>query len=216
MQRRLFSQSLLSAAVLPGAAALVAPVQAHAEEAQVFTEGKHYRVLKSPVPTDVAAGKIEVLEFFSYGCPHCFHFEPPMGKWKAQLSDDVEVRRIHVAFNKSFVPWQQMYYSLEAMNLVDQLHYKFFQVLHVERKRLADANSMADWVASQGVDREKFVAVFNSFGVAGKVKRAVQIQDAYQVEGTPAVTVAGRFYVPGQGPRTLEIASQLIAQVRKG
>ena len=212
MQRRQFSQSLLGLSA--GLAGLGTSLPSWAQGG--FAAGKDYKVLDKRITTDVPAGKIEVNEFFSYGCIHCFRFEPAFEKWIKQQSADVVVRRVHVAFSAQFVPWQQMYYALEALDLLDSLHYKFFKAIHEERKRLTNANAIADWVGEQGVDKAKFVAAYNSFGVAGKAKRAAQLQDAYLVEGTPAVTVDGRFYIPGQGDRTLAIASSLVDVVRKG
>ncbi len=110
---------------------------------------------------------------------------------------------------------QKLYYALEAMDLVDKLHEKVFSAIHVEKLRLTTAEAITDWVGKQGVDKAKFAAVYNSFAVAGKSNRAVQLQDAYRVEGTPALGVAGRFYVPGQGPRSIVVAEALIAEVRK-
>lgn len=212
MQRRQFSQSLLG--LTAGLVGVGASAPAWAQGG--FAAGKDYKVLEKPLVTDVPAGKIEVNEFFSYGCIHCFRFETAFEKWISQQSADVVVRRVHVAFNAQFVPWQQMYYALEALGMVDQLHQKFFKAIHEERKRLTNANAIADWVGEQGVDKAKFTAAYNSFGVAGKAKRAAQLQDAYMVEGTPAVTVGGRFYIPGQGDRTLAIASSLVDVIRKG
>ena len=95
------------------------------------------------------------------------------------------------------------------------MHEKVFNAIHVDKQRLASADDIIDWVAKQGVDKVKFTSVFNSFAVSGKANRATQLQDAYQVEGTPALGVAGRFYVPGQGPRSIVVAEALIAEVRK-
>jgi thiol:disulfide interchange protein DsbA len=101
------------------------------------------------------------------------------------------------------------------MGLVDSLHEKVFSAIHVDKQRLTSNEAIIDWVAKQGVDRAKFTGVYNSFAVSGKANRATQLQDAYQVEGTPALGVAGRFYVPGQGPRSILVAEVLIAEVRK-
>ena len=209
MQRRVFSQWLASAVPLTACAStgLV-----HAQAA--IKEGSDYVRLSKPVAVDAPAGQIEVLEFFAYTCIHCFRFEPLFSAWKAKQPAKVQARRVPVAFSDAFVPMQQLYYALESMNLLDRLHAKVFQAIHVDKQRLTSAGAIMDWVKQQGVDMPAFTAAYNGFGVAGKVRRATQLQNAYQVEGTPSLGIAGRFYAPGQGPRTLVVADALIAQLR--
>lgn len=216
MQRREFSRSLLAA----GATALTAgaaftPIGAQAQAAGL-KEGTDYIRLGKPAPVDTPAGQIEVVEFFAYSCIHCYTFEPAFAEWAKKKPAGVVVRRTPVAFSEAFVPMQKLYYTLEAMGQVEALHEKVFRAFHVDKVRLNEAAVMADWVAKQGLDMKKFNEQFASFSIAGKAKKAAQLQDAYQVEGTPAIGVAGRFYIPGQGPRTLQIADALIAQIRKG
>lgn len=210
MQRRDFSRSVLAMGALAGLTTL----PAHAQPASL-KEGTDYVRLQRPAPVDSPADKIEVVEFFAYSCIHCYNFEPIFNDWIKQKPAHVVVRRTPVAFNEAFVPLQRFYYALEAMGLVDTLHEKAFRAFHVEKLRLNTPEAIADWVAKQGVNREKFTGFYNSFAVAGKAKRATQVQDAYQVEGTPALGVAGRFYISGQGPRTLVVANALIADLRK-
>lgn len=213
MQRRAFSRSLLAA----GAGAFSAGLLPLGAQAQVggFKEGTEYLRLGKPVATDSGAGKVEILEFFAYSCIHCYNFEPVMAAWMKKQPASVVVRRTPVAFSPAFVPMQQLYYTIEAMGLVDSLHEKIFRAFHVDKVRIQEAAVAADWVAKQGVDMKKFNELYNSFSVVGKAKRAAQLQDLYGVEGTPALGVAGRYYVPGQGPRTLQVADALIAEVRK-
>jgi thiol:disulfide interchange protein DsbA len=216
MQRRAFSRSLLAtgAAALSGSAALL-PLAARAQVGG-FKEGTDYLRLGKPVATDSGAGKVEVLEFFSYGCIHCFNFEPQLSAWAKKQPASVVLRRTPVAFNESFVPLQKLYYTIEAMGQVDALHEKVFQAIFVAKERLNTPDTIIAWAVRQGLDKARFTEQFNSFSVAGKARRAVQLQDQYVVEGTPALGVGGRFYVPGQGPRTLVIADALIAELRKG
>jgi thiol:disulfide interchange protein DsbA len=209
MQRRVFSQWLASAAPL---SAVTWGVSAQAQTA--LKEGTDYTRLSKPVASDAPAGQIEVLEFFAYSCIHCYRFEPLFAAWKAKQTARIQARRVPVAFTDAFVPMQQLYYALESMNLVDRLHEKVFQAIHVDKQRLTTTPAIMDWVKQQGVDMTAFNAAYSGFGVAGKVRRATQLQNAYQVEGTPSLGIAGRFYAPGQGPRTLVVADALIAQLR--
>jgi protein dithiol oxidoreductase (disulfide-forming) len=211
MKRRDFS--LACGAALAGAA-LPAAAQLR------FDAGKDYMPLDKPAPVEAPAGKIEVVEFFWYNCPHCNAFEPVLESWIKRQSRDVAVRRVPVAFSSAFQPQQQLFYTLEAMGLVDKLHGKVFQAIHVERKRLEKADVIADWIASQGVDKTKFMEQFASFSVASKVTRASQLTAAYKVEGVPAMGVAGRFYTDGtltrSMERSLQVVDYLIGEVRKG
>lgn len=213
MQRRAFSRSLLAA----GAGAFTSGLLPLAAQAQVggFKEGSDYLRLGKPVATDSGAGKVEILEFFAYSCIHCYNFEPVMAAWMKKQPANVVVRRTPVAFSPAFVPMQQLYYTIESMGLVESLHEKIFRAFHVDKVRIQEAAVAADWMAKQGVDMKKYNELYNSFAVVGKAKRAAQLQDLYSVEGTPALGVAGRFYIPGQGPRTLQVADALIAEVRK-
>ena len=211
MQRRDFSRSLLAAGAvtLTGTAALPAFAQRVAPK-----EGTDYQRLAKPAPVQAPPSQVEVVEFFAYSCIHCANFEPAFEEWIARQPAFVSVRRVPVAFSPAFVPMQRLYYSLEAMNLVDKLHAKAFEAIHTERLPLTTAPAIIDWVAKQGVDRAKFTEMFNSGATGQKAQRAAQLQDAYGVEGTPALGIAGRYYLQGQGPRTLVVANALIAEVR--
>jgi thiol:disulfide interchange protein DsbA len=206
MHRREFTLSLLATgAALPALAQRVAP-----------REGVEYQRLPRPAPVDTPAGRIEVVEFFAYSCIHCFNFEPLLEEWEQRKPADVVLRRTPVAFSPAFEPMQRLYYTLEAMGLLGRLHNAVFKAIHVERLPLTTPGPITDWVVRQGVDRAKFSAVFNDADTSAKARRAAALQDAYAIEGTPALGVAGRFMVPGQGPNTLVVANALIAQVRKG
>ena len=212
MKRRDFS--LAVGVTLAGATAL----PAHAQ--QRFEAGKDYQPLDKPAPVDAPSGKIEVVEFFWYNCPHCNAFEPALEAWIKRQPKDVAVRRVPVAFSSAYQGQQRLFYALEAMGLVDRLHAKVFQAIHGERKRLESPEVIADWVAAQGVDRAKFMEQFNSFSVASKATRAGQVTDAYRVEGVPALGVAGRFYTDGtltrSMERSLQVVDYLVGEIRRG
>ena len=200
-----------------GAAAVAAPgLWALPAQAQ---SGTGYLTLKERAPVDAPAGQIEVLEFFSYGCSHCKNFEPVFNAWKKAAPKDVVVRMVHVGFQSSFEPLQRIYYALEAIGQVEPVHAKVFDALQTQRKRLDKPEVLFPWVAEQGVDRAKFEEAYKSFGVANKLRRAVQLQDAYKVEGTPALGIAGKYYTDGSMAggfeRMIQISNNLIAQERK-
>ncbi|MFT3778489.1 MAG: thiol:disulfide interchange protein DsbA/DsbL [Ottowia sp.] len=208
MKRREFALGA-AATLLPGLPALAQP------------GGKGYIELKQRAPVEAPAGQVEVLEFFSYACSHCRNFEPVFGNWKKTAPKDVAVRLVHVGFQSSFEPLQRIYYALEAMGKAGgAVHGKVFDALQVERKRLDKPEVLFPWIAEQGVDRAKFEEAYKSFGVAGKLRRAVQLQEAYGVEGTPALGIAGRYYTDGSMAsgfdNMLRIANTLIEQARKG
>jgi thiol:disulfide interchange protein DsbA len=129
------------------------------------------------------------------------------------------VKRAPVAFRDDFVPQQRLYYALEAMGKVEEMHRKVFHAIHTEKQRLTTQDQIADWIAKQGMDRAKFLEAYNAFGVAGKARRASQLQDAYQVDGVPSLGIAGKYFTSGSIaqtlPRSLQVADHLIAQSRK-
>ncbi|MBE7940423.1 MULTISPECIES: thiol:disulfide interchange protein DsbA/DsbL [Ramlibacter] len=200
-----------------GALAAMEPARAQAKKIE---EGTDYLRLKQPAPVDAPAGQIEVVDFFWYNCPHCNAFEPSLEAWMARLPADVKVKRVPVGFRDDFVPQQRLFYTLEALGLVDALHAKVFHAVHQEHRPMDRMDVMADWIQTQGVDRAKFIEAYNSFSVSAKQRRAQQIQDAYKVEGVPAMGVAGRFYVDGNlagsNPRMLPVTDYLVAEIRKG
>ena len=218
MQRREFNQRALIAGGAAAATLLAAPQQALAQGG--FKEGNDYLKLSKPAPVDSPADKIEVIEFFWYSCPHCNAFEPTFDAWVKKQSAQVVVKRAPVAFRDDFVPQQRLYYALEAMGKVEELHRKVFNAIHVEKQRLGTQDQIADWIAKQGVDRAKFLEVYNAFGVAGKARRATQLQDAYQVDGVPSLGVAGKYFTSGSIaqtlPRSLQVVEYLVDKVKKG
>jgi protein dithiol oxidoreductase (disulfide-forming) len=212
MQRREFYRGL---AVVGAATATGLGFSPALAQRVAFKEGTDFQRLKNPAPTESPAGQVEVVEFFAYSCIHCFNFEPVFNEWLKKKPAHVNVRRMPVAFNQNFVPMQRLYFALESMGLIEQLHTKVFKAFHEERQALTTAPAIVAWIDKQGVDRSQFVAAFDGPAVKS-AQKAVGIQDAYQVEGTPALGVAGKFIVPGQGPKTLLVADSLIAEARKG
>ena len=215
MKRRDFSAAGLSALAMAPFVGSTANAQALKPEA-----GADYLKLDKAAAVEAPQGKIEVVEFFWYNCPHCNAFEPTLESWIKRLPKDISMRRVPVGFRDDFVPQQRLYYALEAMDLVDKLHAKVFAAIHAEKVQLAKGDAIADWVAKQGVDKAKFLERYNDFTIATKASRATQLQNAYRVEGVPALGVAGRFYTDGtlakNMPRALQIVDFLVAEVRAG
>lgn len=218
MKRRDFS--LAAAAAVAGSATLLAGLPARAQT-QAPQAGKEYMQLAQSVNTAVPAGKIEVLEFFWYSCGHCNNFEPVIAAWAKKQPQDVVVQRVPIAFqqNANYIPLQKLYYTLEALNLVDTLHIAAFETIHKERKRLNSDQAILDWATSKGVDAKKFQEAYNSFSVANAVRRATQLQDQYRVQGVPSLAVAGKYYtdgtLTGSFSRVLEVVEYLVEQERK-
>jgi len=215
MKRRDFS--LVGLGLLVAGSISFSPAKA---QGTVPTAGADYLVLDKKVAVEAPTGKIEVIEFFWYNCPHCNAFEPALDAWIKRAPKDVVVRRVPAGFRDEFVPQQRLFYALEAMNLVDKLHGKVFAAIHVEKMDLTKSAAIADWIAKQGVDRAKFLETYNSFTVATKASKATQLQNAYKVEGVPAMGVAGRYYtdgsMAGNMPRVLQVVDYLASQVRTG
>ncbi|MGB4058660.1 MAG: thiol:disulfide interchange protein DsbA/DsbL [Burkholderiaceae bacterium] len=213
MQRRAFTQAaLMSTATLALPSAFA--------QAAAFKEGADYLKLGRPAPVDAPAGKVEVVEFFGYWCPHCASFEPTFHAWTKKVPAHVVVRRSPVAFREDTVPLQRLYFAIEAMGRIDDLHGKVFTAIHGERQRLNTAEQITEWVVKQGVDKEKFLGFYNSFGVAGKVQRAKQLSEAYQIDGVPSLGVAGQYYTSGTQAKSLQRALGVVEQLadfgRKG
>jgi len=216
MKRRAFTH-VATGAALVASTAWTPLVHAQAKKPQAGTD---YLPLDPRAPTEAPAGKIEVVEFFWYNCPHCNAFEPMLQGWVKSLPKDVSFRRAPVAFQESFVPQQRLYFTLEAMGLVEKLHAKVFNAIHGEKLNLAKPEAIVEWVAQQGVPKDKFIAQYNSFTVATKASKATQLQNAYKVEGVPALGIAGRFYtdgsLAGNMPRALQVVEVLLADLRAG
>ena len=217
MKRREFS---LSAASAVAASALTLPVANPAmAQARQFKEGKDFKRLDKPVAPDAPAGKVDVIEFFWYSCPHCHAFEPTLDAWVKAAPKDLSIRRVPVAFNASFVPQQKLFYTLEGMGKLEALHAKVFRAVHVEKAKLAKDDEILAWVTQQGVDAAKFKEVYGSFSVANQVRRASQLQDSYGVEGVPSMGVAGKYYtdgtMAGSMQTVLQVVEYLAATARK-
>jgi len=214
MNRREFSAG---AACILGAAALSpATLLAQMKQPQ---DGAEFVTLKRPVNVNVPPGKVEVIEFFWYSCPHCNAFEPRLQAWIKQLPPDVAMKRVPIAFRDDFVPQQRLYYTLEALGKVDELHDKVFHSIHVDRMPVNREDSILDWAGKQGLDKAKFTELYHSFDVVSKARRATQLQDAFQVQGVPAMGIAGRYYtdgtIAGNIDRVLPVTDFLIGQARK-
>jgi thiol:disulfide interchange protein DsbA len=182
-------------------------------------EGEEYLTLDKPLNTEAPQGKVEVIEFFWYSCPHCNAFEPRLEAWIKKQPADVVIKRVPVAFRDDFVPQQRLFYTLEAMGKLDELHTKVFQTIHANREPINREDLIVEWAGKQGLDKAKFKELYNSFSVSSKSRRATQLQDAFKVQGVPAIGIAGRYYtdstLAGNMDRALQITDYLVAETRK-
>lgn len=205
-------RNLLISALLAAASLLALP--AHAANYQA---GKHYVVLNSPVPVS-QPGKIEVVELFWYGCPHCYQFEPVMNAWVETLPEDVNVVRIPALFGGVWNTHGQLFITLEAMKVDPAVHEAVFAALHREGRKLASPEEMAEFLAGQGVDRDAFLKTYNSFGVKSQMEKAKKLAMAYQVTGVPVLVVNGKYRLDlgsaGGPEQAVQLADYLIARER--
>jgi protein dithiol oxidoreductase (disulfide-forming) len=172
-----------------------------------------FNELKPPLHVE-SDGKIEVLEFFWYGCIHCYNLEPRIDAWLKTLPKDVEFRRVPAVLSDRWGHDATIFYAFEAMGLLDKLHRPLFEAIHVNRLRTDNAASLNAWLEKQGLDPKKVNEVARSFGVQSKVKRAIRLTSDYKIEGTPAMAVHGRYTVPASDAM-FDTVNQLVAAVRK-
>jgi len=182
-------------------------------------EGRDFVRLNSPVAVP-AGGKIDVIEFFSYGCPHCYSFEPMLDQWVKRLPPDVAFRRVPATFNPTFEGYARLFYALEAIGQVEALHKRVFAAIHVQRQRLDKEADIAAFVTANGGDGAKAVEAMKSFGVATKLRQAKQAFEAYKIDGVPTLGIHGRWFtsgsLTGSNDKALAVADQLIQRARKG
>ena len=178
-----------------------------------------YTEVNPPQPTDTG-NKIEVIEFFWYGCPHCYRFHPLLEEWKASLPDDVVFKPVPGVLNPSWVNHARAYYAAEVMGVVDKLHDPLFQALHKQRKRIFKMDDLADFAAEQGIDRDKFLATMTSFAVETSIRRSQQLARAYRINGVPTIAINGKYLtsgsLAGSYPRAIQIMNELIEKERSG
>ena len=211
MKRREFSAALACTAAL-------APAASRAQGNPV--EGRNYVRLTQPVPVSAAPDKIEVIDFFWYGCPHCAAFEPELDAWVRRLPAHVAFSRVPVAFRaEPFTTHQRIFYALDTLDLLDAMHRKVFYAVHVERLALDKPAEIAAYMTKHGVDATKFLEAFNSFTTQSRIKRANGLVDGYKIDGVPAIGVHGRYYTSGAmaggNDRALVVADFLVQKLRK-
>jgi thiol:disulfide interchange protein DsbA len=182
---------------------------AHALEA-----GLDYTELSPPQHPDVQHNQVEVVEFFWYRCPHCFHLEPELNAWAKKLPKNVVLKRVPGILNDQWMPLARVYYALAALDLADKMHDQVFDAIHVQHIDLNDPTTFFDWAVTKGVDRRKLVAAYNSFGVNSEVMRARQMTRAYKLNGVPSFAVDGKYttsaYLTGSEEKTFEVLDGLI------
>ena len=175
---------------------------------------KDFREIK-PAQAVEPGPKVEVIEFFWYGCPHCFELEPSLKKWLDRKPDDVTFKRVPAIFRQSWVAGAQTFYTLETLGELDRMHSKVFDAIHMERQAFNDMATISSWMGKNGIDAKKFEDTAKSFAVSGKVQRAQQMSAAYQLTGVPALVVDGKYIALGNSfEGMLAIVDQLIERAR--
>ena len=176
--------------------------------------GKDYSLLNPAQPTSTK--KIEVLEFFFYGCSHCFHLHPLLSAWEKTMPKDVELTFVPTVFRDSWEPMASTFYALESMGQQQQLHDALYRAWNEQNMALTDEDKIADFVAKHGVDRAKFTAAYNSFAMQSRVARAKQMIRSYGINGTPTLVVDGKYVIEGLQPEdTIRALKDVIVMARK-
>jgi thiol:disulfide interchange protein DsbA len=182
-------------------------------QASAFDEGIDYVVVPQPQPTETD-GKVEVLEFFWYGCPHCWHLEPLLQKWKEKMPANAQFRRFPAILGSHWEPLARAYFAAELMGKGEQLHEPLFQAVQVKKERLTDADSIAKFVATQGVDPAAFKEAYGSFFVDMQVRKATELGRDFGIDGVPVIVVNGKYRtgatLTGGNEQMLVVVDQLI------
>lgn len=213
---------------LLGALALAAVTSIASATPEHPQEGVDYLTLPQAQETD-AGDKIEVIEFFAYYCPHCNSLEPRLAAWVKKQGDNIVFKRVHVPRDVNVLPQQRLFYTLEALGLLEQYHGKVFEAMHQQRLRLNRDEQVFDWAEQNGIDREKFINAYRSFGVQAAVRRAGHMMQAYRVNYWPLVVVGGKYVTspsqvgqhmrgePGEGEQqdaSLKVMDYLVRKAR--
>lgn len=163
--------------------------------AKEYTDGKEYITYKKPFPVSTG-DKIEIREIFWYGCPHCFNLEAPLNKWRQQgIPENAEFIRMPGIFRKTWLVHARTYYAFESLDQTEKLHRALMDVMHVKRRRLTTEDQIADFIATQGVDRKKFKDAYHSFSVDALSRQAQIMTGRYEIKGVPSIVVDGRYLV---------------------
>lgn len=180
--------------------------------------GDDYRILKTAKPVNVAAGKIEILEFFWYGCPHCYTFEPILATWLQKQKADVVFKRVPVAFRKEFIAHQKLYHVIDTLGLTKQLSAKIFEAIQVEKNYLLTPEAQADFLVKHGISKDKFLKEYHSFGIDSAARQDRKLMDEYEIDGVPTIMVQGKYEtspaMTNSFENTVQVLDFLIEQIR--
>lgn len=187
--------------------------------AQAIEAGKDYAELSPNQAVGVKRGQVEVLEFFWYRCPHCFHLEPDLNAWAKKQPKNVVLKRIPAILNDSWAPLARAFYALDALGVGNKLHPDVFNAIHVQGMDLNPPETFFDWAVTKGVDRKKLANAYNSFAVETQVRRAQQLTRDFKLTGVPAIAINGKYvtsaYMTGGQPELFTTVDALIAQELK-
>jgi len=177
--------------------------------------GRDYKVLNPPQPTS-SGSKVEVLEFFFYGCSHCYHLHGPLSVWEKKMPKDVDLQFVPVIFRDSWEPMARAFYALEAIGQREKLHNDLFEAWNIYNTDLSDEAKITEFVAKRGVDKAKFGAAYNSFSLQSKVARSNQMIQSFGIRGTPTIVVDGKYSITGLEPAdTISVLDEVIKIARK-
>lgn len=177
--------------------------------------GRDYKVV-NPAQQTSSGNKVEVLEFFFYGCSHCFHLHGPLSAWEKNMPKDVDLQFVPVIFRDTWEPMARTFYALEVLGERERLHNDLFEAWNVFSTDLSDEKKITEFVAKRGVAAAKFGAAYNSFSVAGKVARSNQLVRSYAIRGTPTIAVDGKYIITGLEPAdTIRVLNEVIEIARK-
>lgn len=201
------------------ALSLLVAVLAFASAGAAWSQaGAPYSLLSPPQPTE-GGGKIEVIEFFWYGCPHCYAIEPAVNAWMKTAPKDVVFKRVPAFPNEAWGRDAVMFYTLEAMGLLDQYHQKVFDAIHKDKVNFANNAKRDEWLKANGIDPVKYAEVEKSFSVVSKVSRARQMTQSYKVDSVPRFIVNGKYVTSGEqaggNDKIFPVIDQIAAMARK-
>lgn len=182
----------------------------HAEE---FKEGKDYKRIADQVTE--SNGKVEVLEFFWYGCPHCYQFEPILKRWLKTKAPNIEFVQVPAVFRPEWKVHARTFYALQAMGLMEQYHTVIFDAMHKDKAKLYSESAMIDFLIAKGINGDEFKAAYSAFSVDGQVRKAIKKVKGYAIQGVPAMGVNGKYLISGKSAGSYERMLKIVDYLAK-